>query len=285
MDEARVNGAAKTALSDKTGPLPEICYELRNKLLAFLDETIEDDETLQNVQRQVRISIAVIDDALRRYGLEHVSLSYNGGKDCLVLLILILACLPVLETSTNAFNSDADKNSEDSEASEGPEFTRSNKHILQALYIVSSKPFAEVEDFVATTSKEYHLDLDRYALAMRPALDAYLNKKQNIKAIFMGTRRTDPHAELLTHFDVTDKDWPQFMRVHPVIDWHYVEIWAFIRRLEIPFCELYNRGFTSLGGVTDTRPNPALGVGENATKFRPAYELRDDDEERLGRDR
>lgn len=134
---------------------------------------------------------------------------------------MILACLPPLETSTNAFNSDTDKNSEDPE-----DFNSNNKHILQALYIVSSKPFAEVEDFVATTSKEYHLDLDRYALAMRPALDAYLGKKQNIKAIFMGTRRTDPHAELLTHFDVTDKDWPQFMRVHPVIDWHYVEIWA-----------------------------------------------------------
>lgn len=165
--------------------------------------------------------------------LEHVSLSYNGGKDCLVLLILILACLPALETSTNAFTSDTDKKSEGSEDAEA--INSNNTHILQALYIVSSKPFAEVEDFVATTSKEYHLDLDRYALAMRPALDAYLSKKQNIKAIFMGTRRTDPHAELLTHFDVTDKDWPQFMRVHPVIDWHYVEIWAvclfrFLRR-------------------------------------------------------
>lgn len=63
------------------------------------------------------------------------------------------------------------------------------------------------------------------------------------------------------------------------------EATQFIRHLEIPFCELYNRGFTSLGGVTDTRPNPALAVGNDATHFRPAYELRDDDEERLGRDR
>jgi len=58
----------------------------------------------------------------------------------------------------------------------------------------------------------------------------------------------------------------------------------FIRHLDIPFCELYNRGFTSLGGVADTRPNPALAVGGDETKFRPAYELTDDDEERLGRD-
>jgi FAD synthetase len=58
----------------------------------------------------------------------------------------------------------------------------------------------------------------------------------------------------------------------------------FIRHLQIPFCELYNRGFTSLGGVTNTRPNPALALGGDTSKFRPAYELRDDDEERLGRD-
>lgn len=37
--------------------------------------------------------------------------------------------------------------------------------------------------------------------------------------------------------------------------------------------------------MADTRPNPALAVDDNAvTRFRPAYELRDDYEERLGRD-
>jgi Phosphoadenosine phosphosulfate reductase family len=41
----------------------------------------------------------------------------------------------------------------------------------------------------------------------------------------VGTRRTDPHGETLTHFDKTDRGWPEFMRVHPVINWHYWEIW------------------------------------------------------------
>jgi 3'-phosphoadenosine 5'-phosphosulfate sulfotransferase (PAPS reductase)/FAD synthetase len=61
---------------------------------------------------------------------------------------------------------------------------------------------------------------------MRPALEAYLSENPRIKAIFLGTRRTDPHGKELTHFDPTDKDWPQFMRIHPVIDWHYTEIWT-----------------------------------------------------------
>ena len=46
------------------------------------------------------------------------------------------------------------------------------------------------------------------------------------------------------------------------------------------------KGYTSLGGVKDTHPNPHLkkeqGKGDG---FRPAYELMADDEERLGRDK
>lgn len=73
----------------------------------------------------------------------------------------------------------------------------------------------------------------------------------------------------------------------------------FIRYLNIPYCSLYDLGYTSLGGTTDTHPNPKLvrqpsaqqvpqaGVvnGTSKPKFRPAYELIDDYEERLGRDR
>ena len=52
------------------------------------------------------------------------------------------------------------------------------------------------------------------------------------------------------------------------------------------FCQLYDQGYTSLGGTTDTHPNPALkGDGTKDKKFRPAYELVEDKAERLGRER
>lgn len=92
---------------------------------------------------------------------------------------------------------------------------------FQAVYIVSSHPFAEVDSFVASSSAEYHLELERYTLPMKEGLEAYLADRPNIQAIFVGTRRADPHGEKLTHFDPTDAGWPSFMRVHPVIDWHY----------------------------------------------------------------
>ena len=120
-----------------------------------------------------------------------------------------------------------------------------------------------------------------------------------MKAIFVGTRRTDPHGKMLTHFDPTDHNWPVFVRVHPVIDWHLDEIWAFLRSEELgggregglEYCSMYDEGYTSLGGVGDTLRNPKLrdvedkedGWGERV-RYRPAYELVEDGEERLGRE-
>lgn len=77
-----------------------------------------------------------------------------------------------------------------------------------------------------TTSKTYNLSLTRYEKAMKAAFAEYLDDFPTVKAIFVGTRRTDPHGAALTHFDPTDHGWPSFMRIHPVIDWHYVDIWT-----------------------------------------------------------
>ncbi|KAJ0163492.1 FAD synthase [Colletotrichum tanaceti] len=241
----------------------------------------------------------------------------------LVLLIMLLACLARRYPSPSKSSQPNDSNG-----------TTSFPDKFQAVYIVSKHPFAEVDDFVEATSSQYHLDVKRYLMSMKQGLGAYLEDRPNVKAIFVGTRRTDPHGEKLTHFDPTDSGWPDFMRVHPVIDWHYgkplaapfplcwaTEIWAvsntswgrrpadregqgkrrrekhsryrlwltwdqFIRHLDIPYCPLYDQGYTSLGGTQDTHPNPQLKKqGESGASFRPAYELTEDDEERLGRDR
>ncbi|KAI9797126.1 MAG: 3'-phosphoadenosine 5'-phosphosulfate sulfotransferase [Piccolia ochrophora] len=239
-------------------PLPQLCGELDCQVNKFL-QTESTNELVRSVQTQTRASLAVIREALQRYPLSSLSLSYNGGKDCLVLLILFLSALSGEEAPL--------------------------PDTLQSVYIVPEHPFPEVDDFVAHTAQLYRLDLARYSLPMKAAFEEYLHEKEGgVKAIFVGTRRTDPHGADLSSFDETDRGWPKFMRVHPVLEWRYAEIWT------VPYCSLYDLGYTSLGGTTDTHPNPALRAktqdteGEDSEMFRPAYELLQDEAERLGRD-
>ncbi|KAK7715782.1 3'-phosphoadenosine 5'-phosphosulfate sulfotransferase [Botryosphaeria dothidea] len=266
------NSHAQDALiPDTSVSFADQCARLDDRITAFLREDNEANPRLRAVQEQTRIALGVIEEALQRYSsLDELSLSYNGGKDCLVLLVLYLCALHRRSIST---------------ATPLPK-------TIQTVYIQSAHPFPEVEDFVTESSHAYSLTLTTYNAPMKAAFESYLHDHPFVKAIFVGTRRTDPHGEHLTHFDPTDHGWPSFMRIHPVIDWHYVEIWTFIRHLRIPYCSLYDQGYTSLGGTTDTHPNPALRIpspdsgGAHADKkFRPAYELVEDYEERLGRDK
>ncbi|KAF4555628.1 Phosphoadenosine phosphosulfate reductase-like protein [Elsinoe fawcettii] len=256
----------ETIAQDNEPDLTRLCAKVHARINAFLDAEPSTD-LLRRVQEQTRLSLKIIDEALERFSLEELSLSYNGGKDCLVLLVLYLSALYGNARKTN----------------------KPLPKELHSVYIVSPHPFDQVESFVASSITTYHLELVRYAKPMRQAFEDYLDDNKKIKAIFVGTRRTDPHGASLKYFDPTDRGWPSFMRIHPVIDWHYTEIWTFIRHLDIPYCTLYDLGYTSLGGTTDTHPNPALKVeaseAEGDVKYRPAYELVEDEEERLGRDK
>lgn len=149
---------------------------------------------------------------------DELALSYNGGKDCLVLLILILASLPPhFPPPTSSAPPPL--------SSCGPTAARFPV-LLQAIYIRPHSPFPEIDDFVASSTKEYHLELATSNKPMKQALADYLKEMFAVRAVFVGTRRTDPHGAHLQHFQETDGDWPRFMRIHPVIDWHYREVWA-----------------------------------------------------------
>ncbi|KAF2861029.1 hypothetical protein K470DRAFT_281782 [Piedraia hortae CBS 480.64] len=231
--------------------LQELCVQMHHRVSEFL--TREQNQNLQKTQRQVRVSLKILEEAISKYGLDGLSLSYNGGKDCLVLLILYLSALH------NHFPAR-----------------------LRAVHIRTLHPFTEVDEFVAESQRTYCLQLVHYqGRPMREAFADYLHAHPEIRAVLVGTRRADPHGSQLKYFHRTDRGWPDFVRIHPVIDWHYADVWNFIRELDVPYCSLYDRGYTSLGGTEDTRPNPVL---KRDWGYAPAHELEDDDMERLGRD-
>lgn len=86
-----------------------------------------------------------------------------------------------------------------------------------------------------------------------------LKKTQpSIKAILLSTRRHDPFSDTLCTFSPTDPVWPHYMRVKPILDWHHANVCYFIRECKVPYCSLYDEGYTSLVSSQNTNPNPAL---------------------------
>ena len=99
----------------------------------------------------------------------------------------------------------------------------------------------------------------------------------------LGTRRGDPNAGGQDALCASSPGWPPFLRVNPVLEWGYGDVWGFLDAAGAPYCSLYDRGFTSVGAAPSTSPNPALRRPDGS--YAPARELSDGRTERAGRER
>ena len=76
------------------------------------------------------------------------------------------------------------------------------------------------------------------------------------------------------------------MRVNPIIDWEYADVWRFLLSTGTSYCSLYDQGYTSLGNKLNTVKNEQLRVAadrDDDERYLPAYELTDGTQERCGR--
>ena len=203
----------------------------------------------------VKTSWAVLNETLNQYELEEICIGFNGGKDCTVILHLWLVALQL----------------------------RHPRHAAKpvAIYIKNAAPFEEADVFIKQTVKAYNLDLLVIENGMKQGLEQLRISHPEIKACLMGTRRHDPYSSKLRSFSPTDRSWPTFMRICPILDWSYEEVWEYLRSLNIPYCCLYDKGYTSLGSQSNTVPNPCLLQKDGS--HLPAYHLEDETKEREGR--
>jgi Phosphoadenosine phosphosulfate reductase family/Probable molybdopterin binding domain len=72
-------------------------------------------------------------------------------------------------------------------------------------------------------------------------------------------------------FCPSSKGWPPFMRINPVLNWAYRDVWEYLSHTGARVCPLYHRGYTSLGSTQDTAPNPSLRRTDGT--YAPAHEL------------
>ncbi|XP_047471677.1 FAD synthase-like isoform X1 [Penaeus chinensis] len=210
-----------------------------------------------SLEAPLQEALDILNQCFDRYSPEEICICYNGGKDCLVVLHLAYAIMQ----------------------------KKHPKNKLQAIYITEPKAFPQVTEFVQHSVNRYDLDCDIIPGPMKAALAKVLENRPKIKAMIMGTRRSDPYSDELDFFSPTDNDWPAMMRVNPVLNWKYSNVWDLIRGLYLPYCPLYDRGYTSLGSQDNTLPNPLLEARDRIGQvvYLPAYTLKEEDMERKGR--
>jgi FAD synthetase len=212
----------------------------------------------------LRDALDIMFEAMQRFGSSRIATAFNGGKDATVVLHLALAA-----------------------AAGEP---------VQCMYLVEEDAFPEVDLFVRETARIYGIKVVEQEGGFKAGIKAFVEER-GVAAFVMGTRRSDPHADTLQPFTPSTQGWPDFMRVNPILDWEYSHVWEFLRAFELPHCSLYDKGYTSIGNVHNTLPNPALAIYDNSnvstsdkcTKdhniigYMQAWKLEDHNLERAGR--
>ncbi|KAG7363694.1 molybdopterin-binding domain containing protein [Nitzschia inconspicua] len=274
------------------------------------------------VSPAIQSALNTLDHAYRLYGPQSVVCSFNGGKDAVVILHLLRAAHAKYYNTTTTTTSTTTKNP-----------TRPVRP--RAVYFNNNDEFQEVVDFLHDSVQRYDLDMiafehgvsfseglqilvDNNVVLSTPLINNNNNNKDDDDddnadvapetatttaittfpmAFVLGTRSSDPNAAGQDHFSPSSHWMPPFMRVNPILRWNYGLVWHFLRLFQLPYCTLYDQGYTSLGTVKDTLPCPALAVNrgdisagsnadnisQNLPQFWPAYMLRDWDQERAGR--
>ena len=290
--------------------------DLYDRMMRMTDDEGEAHNNKDDGSQSEREGIAsmtkrALDDVTsiyRLYGPQCTIGSYNGGKDAVVVLHLMRAahanyCRTIMLDS-NSSNSNSNGNN-------------GNYPRPRVIYFQHNGEFPEVLSLLHYTVTKFDLDM----LAFEEGVGyvdglTYLVKNNIISttssslsssssvtphplAFVLGTRKDDPNAAGQGVYAPSSSYMPPFMRCNPIIDWDYGKVWEFLRhtewRMDVPYCSLYDMGYTSLGTVKDTLPCPALlkkkdckneeeeEEKEGNADYWPAYMLKDWSMERAGR--
>ncbi|TKY89615.1 hypothetical protein EX895_001400 [Sporisorium graminicola] len=327
--------SSSSTARQQVSPPPEWIASIDAVYSLFEDHTAA--QKYPQLSQKVKNAVQLCEEVIQDVGQPHCALSFNGGKDCTVLVHILSAVLRRL-------------------AGRGAASSEAPIPSIPSLYITCPSPFPTVEKFIeycVSPVHGYNLQVISVTGGMKQGIRTYLDgggreqvglssndtstsndavAPRDIRAIFVGTRRDDPHGPQLSSRSWTDKDWPRVERIHPILDWSYQDVWHFLRcphlasretalgmsrsqlaeqwgtagggEQGVPYCLLYDQGYTSLGSTYNTLPNPELrvssGVNEEGQeggtegevvvgdgtakgRWKPAYMLQDGSLERAGR--
>jgi phosphoadenosine phosphosulfate reductase len=184
---------------------------------------------------KIRNSEAQLSNLLERAGAESVRVAWTGGKDSTVVLFIWKMLLD-----------------------------HAGLGYCRVINLDTGCKFPEVLAFRDRLTKEWGLDLfvarpavalEGYPLALDPLACCLELKVKPLQAAVAATGTThlltgirrDEHPDRADRRVLEERSTPPHVLVNPILYWTETDLWAFHARFDLPHCELYDRGYRSLG--------------------------------------
>lgn len=259
-----------SAITIKRSKLSDVTSE---ETKAMFDKIIKNIETIMNILESIS---------------DEIFISFNGGKDCLATLIVIMYYFYCKEENKDYKSFSSYKDFCELNSNSKSKAFKNFKRITLVFFLIPDT-FKEEIFYVYDIVNMYELNIkvinSSYISGMY-----YMTKCSNLQYIFMGLRKSDLNEkDLVLHSDLmqrSDGNYPSFTRVYPIFNLKFQEVWMLILQSNIPYLCLYDQGFTSLGRKSKTKQNDHLKIEKNINfenKFLPAYMLTDEEFERTSR--
>jgi len=205
----------------------------------------------------------ILREAIEKYGKDKIGVAWSGGKDSTTVLHLIKQ-----------------------EFGEVP---------IPVVFIDTSVKFPEIYAFRDKLAKTWNLNLsiarnDEALKTIKIAEDkqecCYLLKtipiRQTIETngwqALITAVRWDEQEARRDEVYISPRVNPSHTRIQPILHFREIDIWSYIRKYNVPYCELYHKGYRSLGCMPCTRLGSPDGLersGRDQSKEEIMQRLRD----------
>lgn len=198
-----------------------------------------------SLEQKVNTALEQLESVRREYEHSRIRVAWTGGKDSTVALHLWRRTLERAggEAGLLVLNIDT-----------GVKFTEvlSFRDSLVEEWDISLE-IVRPPEAVRPQTKDF-VPSDRVACCRDLKVDP-LNravKSFGVSALISGVRR-DEHPSRASRVWREERLQPDYVMFNPVLEFTEMDIWAYIMEQGLPYCELYDQGYRSLGCVPCTR--------------------------------
>lgn len=234
--------------------------------------SVEEMERLMGLSLEEKIdhSKKIIKEAIDRFGVENLALAWTGGKDsttmtwlfresCKELGVQMPKCMfidegYVFEEIWDIFNQLKEEWGLDARIAKNTDVSDKAEKVGDMIKVSSLNERNRKEiELLEIKDEEFPFEPESFIgnhLMKTIAMNMFL-EENNITALATAIRWDEQEARVEEDYFSARKN-PPHTRVQPILHFSERNIWDFIFKYKVPFCELYKEGYRSLGAKGST---------------------------------